>query len=204
MKVLIADDHALIIDGFVTVIKNYDTSIGCYKATNKHELFEILEVNPVDVLFQDVMFGKSDARDFVKEIKEKYPLLKIIIVSTLEDKHTVETLLKQGVDGYLVKSDTSSEIISALTAVLQGEKFISKSLTRQGTSSTLKTHNIILTPREKEILNLILQEKTTKQIANKVCLSEKTVENHRTNLFIKFGVKNLAGLVKKAILEGFL
>ncbi len=203
MKILIADDHALIIDGFVTVIKNHDASIGCYKATNKLELFETLESKNIDILFQDVMFGKNDARDFVKEIKEKYPELKIIIVSTLEDKNTVETLLKQGVNGYLVKSDTSSEIISALKAVSEGKTFISENLKRQGTSS-LRKNIIILTPREKEILSLILQEKTTKEIADKVCLSEKTVENHRANLFIKFGVKNLAGLVKQAILEGFL
>lgn len=203
MKILIADDHALIIDGFVTVIKNHDASLACYKATSKLELFETLESTPVDVLFQDVMFGKNDARDFVKEIKEKYPELKIIIVSTLEDKNTVETLLKQGVNGYLVKSDTSSEIISALKAVSEGKTFISDNLKRQGTSF-LKKNTIILTSREKEVLSLILQEKTTKEIADKVCLSEKTVENHRANLFIKFGVKNLAGLVKQAILEGFL
>lgn len=203
MKVLVADDHELIIDGFVTVIKNHDASIGCYRATNKLELFETLESKNIDILFQDVMFGKNDARDFVKEIKEKYPELKIIIVSTLEDKNTVETLLKQGVNGYLVKSDTSSEIINALTAVSEGKTFISENLKRQGTSS-LRKNTIILTPREKEILSLILQEKTTKEIADKVCLSEKTVENHRANLFIKFGVKNLAGLVKQAILEGFL
>ena len=204
MKVLVADDHELIIDGFVTVIKNHDASIGCYRATNKLELFETLESKNIDILFQDVMFGKNDARDFVKEIKQKYPELKIIIVSTLEDKQTVETLLKQGVDGYLVKSDTSSEIINALNAVSEGKTFISDSLKRQGTSSSLKKNTIILTPREKEVLALILQEKTTKEIADKVCLSEKTVENHRANLFIKFGVKNLAGLVKQAILEGFL
>ena len=203
MKVLVADDHELIIDGFVTVIKNHDASIGCYRATNKLELFETLESKNIDILFQDVMFGKNDARDFVKEIKEKHPELKIIIVSTLEDKNTVETLLKQGVNGYLVKSDTSSEIISALKAVSEGKTFISENLKRQGTSS-LRKNTIILTPREKEILSLILQEKTTKEIADKVCLSEKTVENHRANLFIKFGVKNLAGLVKQAILEGFL
>lgn len=203
MKILIADDHELIIDGFVTVIKNYDASIGCYSATNKPELFETLESKPIDILFQDVMFGKNDARDFVKEIKENYPQLKIIIISTLEDKNTVETLLKQGVDGYLVKSDASSEIINALKAVSEGKTFISNNLTKRGTSS-LRKNTIILTPREKEILNLILEEKTTKEIADEICLSEKTVENHRANLFIKFGVKNLAGLVKQAILEGFL
>ncbi|MDO5607939.1 MAG: response regulator transcription factor [Capnocytophaga sp.] len=204
MKILIADDHSLIIDGFIAVIKNHDTSIDCYTATNKNELFDVLETKTITILFQDVMFGKNDARDFVKEIKEKYPLLKIIIISTLEDIPTVETLIKQGVDGYLVKSGNNSEIVDALTTVQQGRSYISESLTRRKHTAAFKKSSIILTPREKEVLSLILKENTTKEIADKVCLSQKTVESHRANLFVKFGVKNMAGLVKQAILEGFL
>lgn len=205
MKVLIADDHALIIDGFITVIKNHDASISCFKALNKIELFQILEKNQIDILFQDVMFGNSDARDFISELKEKYPELKIIIISSLNDENTVQTLLKQRADGYLLKSEPSYEIIRALRSALNDEKFISAGLANKGSSYTTRTkQTILLTPREKEVLSLILQEKTTKEIADVVCLSEKTVENHRANLFIKFDVKNLAGLVKKAILEGFL
>lgn len=205
MKILIADDHSLIIDGFVTVIKSHDASIGCYTATNKNELFDVLATQEIDILFQDILFGTNDARGFIKQVKEKYPLLKVIVISTLSDKPTVEMLFKQGVNGYLVKSDGSQEIIRAIEAVMDDTKYISKELLTEGhSSSTLKSNAIILTPREKEILCLILKEKTTKEIAEEVCLSEKTVENHRANLFIKFGVKNLAGLVKQAILEGFL
>lgn len=174
MKILIADDHALIIDGFISVIKKYDASIGCFRATNKYELYETLESKSIDVLFQDVMFGKNDARDFIKEVKEKYPTLQIVVISSLEDQQTVETLLKQGVNGYLLKSDSSTEIISALTTVSEGKTFISNNLKRQGTCS-LQKNRILLTPREKEVLALILQEKTTKEIAKKACISEKTV-----------------------------
>lgn len=205
MKVLIADDHSLIIDGFITVLKNQDPSISCYKATDKLELFEILKTHTIDILFQDIMFGKSDARDFIKEIKENHPQLKIIIISSLADESTVNTLIKQDVDGYLLKSDPKEEIFRALESIKKEEKFISKGLVNSGNQNSIRQkQSILLTPREKEILSLILQEKTTKEIAELVFLSEKTVENHRTNLFIKFDVKNLAGLVKKAILEGFL
>lgn len=205
MKILIADDHSLIIDGFITVLKNQDPSISCYKATDKLELFEILKTHTIDILFQDIMFGKSDARDFIKEIKENHPQLKIIIISSLADESTVNTLIKQDVDGYLLKSDPKEEIFRALESIKKEEKFISKGLVNSGNQNSIRQkQSILLTPREKEILSLILQEKTTKEIAELVFLSEKTVENHRTNLFIKFDVKNLAGLVKKAILEGFL
>lgn len=205
MKILIADDHSLIIDGFITVLKNQDPSISCYMAIDKLKLFEILKNNPIDILFQDIMFGKTDARDFIKEIKENYPKLKIIIISSLADENTVNTLFKQDVDGYLLKSDPKEEIFRAIETLHKEGKFISKGLVNNGNQNLIRQkQNILLTPREKEILSLILQEKTTKEIAELVFLSEKTVENHRANLFIKFDVKNLAGLVKKAILEGFL
>ncbi len=205
MKVLIADDHSLIIDGFIAVIKNHDPSIICFKATNKAELFQSLEKNQIDVLFQDIMFGNDDARDFIAELKKNFPELKIIIISSLTDEATVQTLFKQNANGYLFKSDPNEEIIRALESILKDEKFISKGLASKGHSNSIRTKkNILLTAREKEVLSLILQEKTTKEIADLIFLSEKTIENHRTNLFIKFDVKNLAGLVKKAILEGFL
>ncbi|WP_430613951.1 LuxR C-terminal-related transcriptional regulator [Flavobacterium sp. JP2137] len=205
MKILIADDHSLIIEGFVNVIKNHDATMACFTASNKIELFEILKSQQIDILFQDILFGKTDARDFIKQIKTDFPMVKIIIISTLNDLFTLETVLKQGVDGYFVKSDSSREIINAIDTILEGNKYLSKDLLQQKNCSyTIKSNTIILTPREKEILCLILQERTTKEIAKKLFISDKTVENHRTNLFIKFGVKNLAGLVKCAILEGFL
>lgn len=157
MKILIADDHSLIIDGFITVLKNQDPSISCYKATDKLELFEILKTHTIDILFQDIMFGKSDARDFIKEIKENHPQLKIIIISSLADESTVNTLIKQDVDGYLLKSDPKEEIFRALESIKKEEKFISKGLVNSGNQNSIRQkQSILLTPREKEILSLIL------------------------------------------------
>jgi len=204
MKILIADDHSLIIEGFITVLKRHDPSIGCYTATDKKTLFELLSTQEISVLFQDIFFGKDDARDFMNDLKERYPLLKIIVISTLNNPSVVETLFKQGVDGYLVKSDASREIVKALETILQERKYISQTISGNCNSTSLRDKGIILTPREKEILCLILQEKTTKEISEEIFLSEKTIENHRANLFIKFGAKNMAGLVKAAVLEGFL
>lgn len=205
MNILIADDHSLILEGFVSVLQKQDSSLNCFMATNKFELLDILRNESIDVLFQDVLFGKEDARDFISDLIKEFPDLKIIILTSLGDKQTVETLLKQGVNGYLIKADATKELFNAIHTVLSGKIYL-------GAGVHLATHNIppltnrkvILTLREKEVLSLILKEKTTREIAAELCISQKTVENHRANLLIKFGSKNLAGLVKQAILEGFL
>lgn len=207
MTIAIVDDHQLIIDGFVSVVQNAYPNSKVRTAANERGLFSILKQEKIDVLFLDIRLQHSDARDFMKKLRTEYPTLAIIIISSLSDLPTIETLFKQGADGYLLKSDPKAEIIRAIkTATSRSEKFISK-----GIEAKYFAHNIVknhrsthLTPRESEILSLILDGKTTKEIAKSVFLSEKTIENHRTNIFMKFDVKNVASLVKKAILEGYL
>lgn len=207
MTIAIVDDHPLILDGFVKAVKeNYPESV-TYTRQDEPGLFALLAESPVNILFLDIRLRRSDARDFIKKIRTECPNLKIVIISSLDDLPTIETLFKQGADGYLLKSDPRTEINRAIeTTYLQGKKFVSK-----GIETKYYAHHIfqserptLLTPRENEILSLILKGKTTKEIAQALFISEKTVENHRTNLFIKFDVKNVATLVKKAILSGYL
>lgn len=207
MTILIVDDHQLILDGFVHAVRQTYPHSHIHTALDERGLFDLLAEIPVDILFLDIRLHRSDARDFMKKLRTGYPELKIIIISSLSDLPTIETLFKQGADGYLLKSDPKAEISRAIQTVSEEkEKFTSK-----GIESKYFAHNIVkshyptyLTPREKEILSLILKGKTTKDIGEALFISEKTVENHRANLFIKFDVKNVASLVKKAILEGHL
>ncbi len=205
MNILIADDHLLILKGFAKTI----SAIGkhnVHKAKDKQNLFYILRNNKIDILFQDIKFGNYDARDFLKRIQNEHPNIKIIIITSLSETATIETLLKQGVNGYMLKTDGLDEISKAIEIVMSGETYISANIERTllGKYKLKKDSEIILTPREKEILHLILNENTTKEIAKSLSLSEKTIEKHRTNLFVKFDVKNVVGLVKQAVLEGFL
>jgi|SRR5690606_3864563 len=207
MTIAIIDDHQLIIDGFVGVVQNAFPNSKVHTATNERGLFAILKREKIDVLFLDIRLQHSDARDFMKKLRTENPELAIIMISSLGDLPTIETLFKQGADGYLLKSDPKTEIVRAIKiATSRSEKFISKGIeARYFAHSLVKGHRSThLTPREREILSLILDGKTTKEIAESIFLSEKTIENHRTNLFMKFDVKNVASLVKKAILEGYL
>lgn len=205
---MVVDDHQLILDGFVATVKKAHPDFQIFTAPDDKGLFDVLKKQEaIDILFLDIRLQRSDARDFVKALRMDYPKMKIIIISSLGDLTTIETLFKQGVNGYLLKADPKSEITRAISVMQEGtHKFISKGIeSRYFAQSITNAHKRIpLTPREQEVLALILQGKTTKEIAASIFLSEKTIENHRSNLFLKFDVKNVAELVKKAILEGHL
>ena len=208
MNILISDDHQLILDGIGTYIKTcYPTSEIAFAKT-KSALIAALNTTSYDVLLQDIRLGNDDAREFMKDIFRIQPTIKVIIVSTLFDTTTVKTLLNQGVHGYVIKVDGLEEIHQAMEAVVSGETYLSAALQKQLIDSSLSTEsasgNVILTAREQEVLKAILDEKSTKAIAESLFISEKTVEGYRANLFVKFDVKNVAGLVKKAIIQGFM
>lgn len=208
MNILVSDDHQLILDGIGSFLKTSYPESTVHFAKNKSALIAELKSQEFDILLQDVRLGKDDAREFIKEIFEVQPQLKVIIVSTLFDTLTVKTLLNQGVHGYVIKVDGLEEIQQALTAVQNGEIYLSSALQKQLIGSSLSQNTdqteIRLTQREKEVLKEILNEKSTKAIAESLFISEKTVEGYRANLFVKFDVKNVAGLVKKAIIHGFM
>jgi DNA-binding NarL/FixJ family response regulator len=207
MNILISDDHQLILDGIGTYINTcYPTSEIAFAKT-KSALIAALNTVQYDVLLQDIRLGNDDAREFIKDIFRIQPNIKVIIVSTLFDTTTVKTLLNQGAHGYVIKVDGLEEIHQAIEAVLAGETYLSAALQKQLIDSSLSAQGsgkVELTAREKEVLKAILDEKSTKVIAESLFISEKTVEGYRANLFVKFNVKNVAGLVKKAIIQGFM
>jgi len=197
MKLLIADDHQLILDGLLSVIKTNFPASDVYTAINKAELFEILQSNAIEILIQDVKFGEYHASDFMDEIKSEFPTTKVIFLTSVSDSVSI-TKLGQSVDGYVLKSESLEEIIRAIKAVNKGEKYFSEQ-SKAKIEQLIPDTDIVLTRREKEVLEVIMQEKSTKEIAEILSISDKTVELHRSNLFVKLNVKNLTGLIKKTI-----
>ncbi len=203
MKIIIADDHELILSGLETKIKNHFPQSEIIKTIHKTALFEALKNNEIDILLQDIKFGFDDARDFINEIKEKYPKLKIIVLSSISDSVSIQKIINKGIDAYVLKSESSDEIILAIENVILGKKHFSDEIEKR-IQKPENSSQIILTRREKEILEVIMKEKSTKEIAEILSISEKTVEMHRSSLFIKMDVKNITGLVKKVIALGLL
>jgi len=206
MRVLIADDHPLILDGFkqhiTSIYPNY--KIGTVKCLL--ELKKYLKENDTNILFQDVQFGNDDARKFVGQIKKNYPDLKIICFSTFADADIIKTLFSLGINAYVLKSENRIEISKAITAVIDNQSYISKELSNIILDNTIihaAKKRAKLTKREEQVLKFILEEMSTKEIAENLFLASKTIENYRTSLFVKFDVTNVVGLVKKALLQGY-
>lgn len=203
MKVAIVDDHPLIREGFKTAVLQTFPAAEIYTRSDRQSLFSLLEEESVDILFLDIRLENDDARSFMNELKNRFSEVKIVIISSLNDISIIKTLFRQGADGFLLKSDPKSEIERAINAVFYEKgQFLSRSISFG--PDNLTSQNPELTPREKQILSLIIHGKSTKQIGETLFISEKTVESHRSNLFRKFDVLNVAHLVKKAILEGYL
>lgn len=202
MRILLADDHFLVLDGLEVLLSTFDFVEKTKSALNYMELKNILEEEHFDVLLLDIHFGKHDGRTIIQEIKQLMPDIKVIALTSHSDSVTIKSSVNAGFDGYLLKIDSREEIERALKAVTNNEKYFSPKTQQVFFETQTSKTKTELTEREKEILQLIVQEKTTKEIAEQLCLSEKTIETHRANIMLKLEVKNIAGMVKKAIMQG--
>lgn len=204
MRVLIADDHKIFLDGLELLLSTFGFVTTVCQACSREELSALLAREPVDIVLLDIAFGKADGREICKDLKKTHPHLKLIALTSHGDMATVKSAVSAGFDGYLLKSESRDTILQALQLVAEGEQFFSPQVKdvffRQGVAH----HKAALTKRELEILQLIVDEKTIKEIAEALFVSEKTVENHRANLMLKLDARNMAGLVKKALTLGYL
>src|SRR5690554_5781395 len=202
MKILLADDHFLVLDGLEVLLSTFEFVDKTQSVLNFMELKEVLKEQSFDVLLLDIHFGKHDGRAIIQEIKQLMPDMKVIALTSHSDSVTIKSSVNARFDGYLLKIDGREDIEKALKAVMNDQKYFSPKTQQLVFETTISKNRVELTDREKEVLQLIVQEKTTKEIANKLHLSEKTIETHRGNIMQKLEVKNIAGMVKKAILLG--
>ncbi len=208
MKIIVADDHELIGEGIISFFEENAPEFEVYFAKNKSKLIYLLKEQSFDLIVQDVQFGEVDAREIIQEIHLIQPNIKIIALSSHIDAFTVKSVLATGINSYVSKTSPLEELILAVKDTLNGVKYISKDITENIANSFLSNEKektkIRLTKRESEVLDGIQNELSTKEIAVKLFISEKTIEGYRSNLLMKFQVKNVAGLIKKAILQGFV
>lgn len=203
------DDHPIVIEAIKTIIKSSKKLNFKAGLNNERELKNYLENNnDIDCILLDLNINNSDIDgiDICRSISSMYPNVKIIIFSSFNQRSFVLNALKNGASGYMIKNSSLEEIILGIETVLSGKIYLHESLGNVFFSSKSNNFNYIpkLTRREKEILKLILEENTTAQIASKLYISVSTVETHRTNIFSKTNVKNMAGLIKIAFEKNLL
>lgn len=209
LKILLCDDHDLIIKGLKQVLVALPYVGEIALAKNGKQAIEQLKVNTFDLVISDVSMPEMDGIALSAEIKKNYPATKIIMLTQFSDMQVLKPLLKNNVDGILLKGGESSEIIDAVEKVRLGQKAYSNTIMHviaDCFSGGAEPQELLvkLSKREKQVLDLIAEEQTNKEISEMLYISVPTVETYRKNLFRKFEVKNSVGLIRKAMQLGFV
>lgn len=206
INILPVDDHQLIIDGLSSLIRT-DSSLHLVGyANNGAQAVQTVSTIKVDVVLMDVDMPVMNGLDATQKIKSNHPEVKIIILTMHDEKSLVKRFMEIGADGYLLKNSDKDELINAIKEVYNGKKHFPEELLRGPEKETRQVVNsssnaVILsqiTEREIEIMKLIAQGYSNKEIGDKLFISHRTVDTHRTNIMKKLEVNNIAGLIKKA------
>lgn len=205
LNILVADDHRLITDGISKLIEGEAMIGNVITAQNGKEAVDIVLESDIDCVIMDINMPVLNGLEATRIIKKGKPSVKVIVVSMLSDASIVSKMLKAGADGFLNKDTGKEELLKALERVSGGEKYVSTAI-----SNNLLTHlsdpgiqsrevERPLSPREVEIVKLIAEGLTNKEIAGRLFLSTVTVDTHRKNILAKLHLKNTASLVKYAV-----
>lgn len=209
IKVIITDDHLMLVNGLVHSLSDYHhiNVIGTYNTGAA--LMQGLNTQQSDILLLDLQLPDCMGNELALKIRTLYPDIRIIVFTGIESSFHIKDILQQGCMGYLYKTSTTSELlIKAIETVYAGEIFVDPGVKDHLINNIIKkskvTTTIQLSKREKEILHLIATSHTSPEIAQKLFISHRTVENHRFSLMQKLSVKNAAGLILKAMQMGLL
>ncbi|MCB0457857.1 MAG: response regulator transcription factor [Flavobacteriaceae bacterium] len=206
IKVVIVDDHKMVIDGMSLLLQNQpDIEVIGSALSGEEGVTLINEIIP-DVVLLDINMPGINGIETCKEMLKIHPQLKIIAISMHKESSLIKLMLSHGAKGYVLKNAGQDEVIEAIKEVYQGKMYLDETVNEIIVNSVSKSLQQSaqspfpsLSRREKEILELILEEYTTQEIAEKLFISFGTVETHRRNMLIKTGARNTAGLVRIAL-----
>lgn len=211
IKVALADDHALFREGLKSILSRQEGISIVIEAGNGRELLDaMVEITP-DVVLLDLEMPEMDGVEACKVIRKLYPETKVLILTMHEEERMTAYLMEIGANGYLLKNTKKDVLLEAIKTVDETGMYSTDRVTnallkslKQRSKKAPGLGTVQLTRRELEVLELIAQELTNTEIGERLFISEKTVDGHRMNLLSKFGVKNTAGLIMKAVRQGFI
>ena len=208
INIAIADDHQLVIDGLVSLLEKVNGFTIKATALNGEEAMRFAEHLNIDVYLMDIDMPEMNGIDTTKALKQDYPDIKVVILTMHDEKSMIQMLMDIGADGYLLKNSDQDELTLAIKNVHQGKKHFSSQVTMsllQPDAPGIQQENLKdLTEREVEILTQIAEGLSNKEIGEKLFISHRTVDTHRTNLMKKLEVHNIAGLIRFAIKNGLV
>lgn len=200
IKVVLVDDHHIVLDGLESLLQQEPEFHVLASLHSGEEVLELLKTQQPNILLTDFSLPGISGIDFVRQVRRLYPQIRIIVLSMHDEAHIIKSVLKEGVEGYLLKNIQHSELKSAIRHVSQGLPYVSPEVTRllMDEMNKPKDEPELLTDRELDVLRLIAKEFSNKEIADKLFISERTVETHRKNIFRKTKTSSLVGLIKFA------
>jgi len=202
-RIFIVDDHYMVIEGIRSMLQNVVEIEWTGHATNAGSCMAFLQSQQPDIILMDIGLPDKSGIDLCREVLLKYPTIRIIGLSTHNQRSYIEKMLENGASGYLLKNAGKSEILKGIEMVMRDRKYLSHqaALTIRNND---ENETPVLTRREKEVLELIAAGNTNQEIADSLFISYSTVDTHRTNLLTKFKAKNVASLINLASKYGFL
>ncbi|RYG99102.1 MAG: response regulator transcription factor [Alphaproteobacteria bacterium] len=204
IRIAIADDHPMIISGIQNMLAGYEGFRIVASYGSSSDLLKGLESSQPDLLLLDIHLSDKTADLVVPVMVKKYPALKILVLTNLNSVLYLHNMFRLGVHGYILKTADPETLVQAIKTVWEGKTYTDETMREklEQFSSRVKKEGSLkpsLTLREQEILKLTVEGLTIQEIADKLFIGLRTVEYYRSNIFLKLEVKNMAGLIKKAL-----
>lgn len=210
IKILIADDHKIVIDGIKSLLTEEASFKVVGEVDNGQQVLEFIKENEVDVFLVDVTMPVMNGIETTKALKEVLPDAKILALTMHEDPQYFKKMVEAGASGYILKNTDKHELVKAIQLIAEGRNYFSNEMYSDYIMGRIKPGKesedpeMFLTKREIEVLKLIADEMKNHEIAEKLFISTRTVDTHRRNLLQKLDVKNTAGLVRYALKSGII
>jgi two-component system response regulator NreC len=209
IRLLLVDDHPLVRSGLIKLLEPFKEFHIIGEAGDGEEALVLVKKHQPDVVIMDLSMPKMTGLEATKIIGEKYPNVRVLVLTMHDNEEYVYQILKAGAGGYVLKDSGRDELVKAIHAVARGEKFFSPRVSeimvdaylKKGSAKTTAgiSEDLPLTKREREVLTFIADGLNNQQIAEKLFISPRTVETHRTNIMQKLDIHDMANLVRYAI-----
>lgn len=214
MNIMIVDDHPLFREGLKTIVNRDNRYTVCAEAGNGREGIAMAKERRPDIMLVDISMPEKNGVQMIRELKSSLPETQFIIISMHSEADYIVEAFRAGATGYMIKESASSQLIKGLDTVAAGELFLDNALSQEVVFKLLQSKPdspggsndpySTLTPREQEVMRMLAEGLTAKEVAGKLFISPKTVENHRTNLMKKLGLKSTVELVRYAARLGLI
>lgn len=207
IKIILVDDHQMFRDGVKAVLHDEETMDVVGEVGSGEELYELLKSVTPDIIITDISMPDTSGIEITRYLTEKYPSVKVLILSMHKNEEFITKSLSAGANGYLPKDTSMKELLEAIEVISQGSNYFNReisdtllsSIIRKSKSEAKAAKTVALTSREREIISLVAEGLTNKEIAERLFISIRTVDSHKNNIMQKLNLKSTVEMVKYAI-----